>query len=112
MTPIQENIKSSFLVSTTNHGAAILSGDHQKANKLHTKLMTLYKQAKNDNCLPIFLELLEDSNESVGLWAATFCLKHSTRLAESRLEVLAKSETIFGLSARQRYNYGKKINLT
>jgi Domain of unknown function (DUF2019) len=96
----KENIKESFLTEAIEHGKAIAEGDHKKANKLHKKIQTLYKKAKDSNQVDLFSELLNESDENVRLWAATFTLKFSPDRAEKTLMSLSNLSSITGLSAK------------
>lgn len=96
----RENIKDSFLAEAIKHGKAIAEGDHKKANKLHKKIQSLYKEAKDSNQVDLFGELLNESDENVRLWAATFTLKFSPDTAEKTLVSLSKLSSIIGLSAK------------
>ncbi|MCB9235034.1 MAG: DUF2019 domain-containing protein [Bacteroidia bacterium] len=104
----RENIKHNFLAEAIDHGKAIAEGDNIKANKLHKKIQTLYKKAKESNQVDLFSELLNDSDENVRLWAATFSLKVFPDKAEKELLSLSNSTSIIGLSARTTLDMWKK----
>ena len=96
----RNKIKEDFLTQAIEHGKALAIGDHKKANKLHKKLQSLYNIAKEQVLVNVSEELLNEDDENVRLWAATFSLGSSTDLAEECLEKLTKSTSITGLSAQ------------
>ncbi len=106
-----KEIKNDFVVDATDHHLAILEGDHKKANRLHKKLMKLYKQAKNMECLNIFLEFLDHSNEGVILWAATFLLNTNSEVAVRTLNKLTLHPTIVSMDAKMILELWKKGEL-
>jgi hypothetical protein len=95
----KEKIKERFVIYATERGNALSIGDYKKANKLHKKLHDLYNQAKEQNLSEVFMEFLNDKNENIKLWAATFTLKTEPDLAKKTLKVLSESTHIVGLSA-------------
>lgn len=109
----RENIKEKFLNDATEHGRAIAIGDHKKANKIHKRIQSLYNQAKELNQVDIFSELLNEVDENVRLWAATFTLKVFPDLAEKALIKLSTLSTITGLTAKTTLRLWKegKLNL-
>jgi hypothetical protein len=96
----RKNIKERFLTDAIEHGKAMAEGDYKKANKLHKKLHTLYKNAKDSNQVDVFSESLNESDENIRLWAATFTLKFSPDIAEKTLLSLSNLSSIAGLSAK------------
>ncbi|QEH40230.1 DUF2019 domain-containing protein [Chitinophaga sp. XS-30] len=110
---IRENIKAKFLDKAIEHGNAISVGDHKKANKIHKKIQALYNQAKEQNQADVFSELLDNADENVRLWAATFTLKVFPELAEKSLISLSELSSITGLSAKTTLHLWKegKLNL-
>ena len=96
----KEKIKENFLNNAIEHGKAIALGDYKKANKIHKKMKILCSQAEKNNWKEVFSELLNESDESVRLWAATFTLKVLPNLAEKSLTDLSKSSSITGLTAK------------
>ena len=92
----RENIKKEFLSEVIEYGQAIAIGNHRKANKLHKRIQSLYTQAQEQGQVDVFSELLEETDENVRLWAATFTLKVLPALAEKELNCLAKLSNITG----------------
>ncbi len=96
----KENLIEEFLAYVAKHGHAISLGDHDKANKIHKSLQSLYNTAKEENLSNVFEELLNEEDENVRLWAATFTLKVSPGIAEKTLQELTGSKGITGLTAK------------
>ena len=96
----RDDLKRKFLLDAIEHGKAIDIGDYKAANKIHKKLTALYNKAKNSNQINVFSEMLNEQNENVRLWAATFTLKYSPVLAEKTLFELSASPTIRGVGAK------------
>lgn len=96
----KEELIEKFLAYVAEHKEAIHLGDHVKANKIHKRLHGLYNTAKEASLSNIFEELLNDKDENVRLWAATFTLKISSGIAEKTLQELAGLKNIIGLNAR------------
>lgn len=104
----RERIKQDFLVEVIEHGKAIAEGDHKKANKLHKKIQSLYNKARESNHVDLFSELLNENDENVRLWAATFALKISPETAVEALVNLSNLSSITGLSAKTTLDLWKK----
>lgn len=96
----RERIKDVFFIEATDHGIAIFSGDFKKANKIHKKLKKLYVEAKANNFIDVFSCFLDDPNENIRLWAATFMLGVLPDLGKQHLEQLSILDTITGMSAK------------
>ncbi|GAP68172.1 hypothetical protein BA6E_102170 [Bacteroidales bacterium 6E] len=113
MDTMMENIKETFLRYAIEHGQATGVGDHKKANKIHKKLQDLYNETKSHKILNVFTEFLNNNNESVRLWAATFSLNNNPEIAVEALEKLAEITSITGLSAKTTLHLWKegKLNL-
>lgn len=109
----RENIKEKFLNEAAEHGKAIAVGDHKTANEIHKKIQALYNQAKEQNQSDVFSELINNVNENVRLWAATFSLKVFPDLAEGTLMDLSELSSITGSSAKTILHLwkGGKLNL-
>ncbi|AXP80439.1 hypothetical protein CJ739_1350 [Mariniflexile rhizosphaerae] len=109
----KENIKDDFLKQAIEYGKAVAGGDHKKANRIHKKLQNIYDEAKVQKALNIFVDLLNEREESVKLWAATFSLKNNPELAVKSLEKLTELTSITGLSAKTTLQLWKegKLNL-
>jgi hypothetical protein len=109
----REDIKADFLSEALAHGKALSNGDYKGANRIHKRLQVLYKVAKKQNQIDVFSELLEENDENVRLWAATFTIEILPELAENVLINLAELSTITGLSAKTVLNLWKenKLNL-
>ena len=107
----KENIKEKFLKHALEHGEAIAEGDHKKANKIHKKLQKIYGEAKEQEALNVFVELLDEKEESVLLWAATFSLKNNPDVAVKSLEKLTGLTTITGISAKTTLHLWKEGKL-
>lgn len=103
----RDKIKEDFLSEALEHSKTIATGDHKKANKLHKKLHSLYGKAKEQGIIDVFEEFLNESDENVRLWAATFSLSSSPELAEKSLKKLTELSTITGLSAKTTLNLWK-----
>lgn len=93
-------IKNDFVTQAANHYSATLEGDYKKANKIHKKLMKLYEKANGIDEKNIFLEFLNNPNEGVRLWAATFSLKSNPETAVNCLNDLAGLPTIVSMDAK------------
>ncbi|WP_440881128.1 hypothetical protein [Tenacibaculum sp. C7A-26P2] len=108
-----DKIKEGFLSEAIEHGKAIAIGDNKKANKLHKKLHNLYSKAKKQNVVNVFEEFLNEDDENVRFWAATFSLSSSPELAEKSLAKLTELSSITGLSAKTTLHLWKegKLNL-
>ncbi|MCF0069750.1 DUF2019 domain-containing protein [Dyadobacter sp. CY261] len=104
----RDEIRQKFEVEALEHGKAISTGDHKKANKLHKKLTGLYAQAKGANELGVFAEMLDHSEENVRLWAATFSLAYAPEIAEPVLQNLTNLSTITGLTAKTTLHLWKQ----
>jgi hypothetical protein len=96
----RENLQEKFLAQATEHGQAVMIGDHKKANKIHKKLHGIYDQAKAQNQADVFEAFLNDANDSVRLWAAIFTLKFSPEKGENALQQLSTLSNIFALTAK------------
>ncbi len=107
----REKIKENFFKETTEYGKAISIGDHKKANKNHKKIQILYNQAKEMNIIDVFSELLNEPDENVRLWAATFTLKIFPALAEKSLNELSGLSSITGLTAETTLHLWKEGKL-
>lgn len=107
----RDKIKEDFLSEAIEHGKAIAIGNSTKANKLHKKLHTLYNKAKEQNIINVFEELLNEDDENVRIWAATFSLSSSPELAEKALGKLTELNSITGLSAKTTLHLWKEGKL-
>jgi len=107
----RDKIKKDFLLEAIEYGNAIAIGDNKKANKLHKKLHNFYDIAKEQNVVSLFEELLNEDNENIRFWAATFSLASSPKLAEKTLERLTELSSIIGLSAKTTLQLWKQGRL-
>ena len=96
----KENLKSDFINDASAHLEATLKGDFKTANKLHSKLMRLYKKVKESKDESQYLGFLKDINEGVCLWAATFLLRTHTEAAVACLKKLSSSPSIISMDAK------------
>lgn len=88
-----------FIQEAKKHGEAINHGEHKTANKVHKKIHTLYKFALANKIEITFLDLMDNEDENVQLWAAVCSLKYSKLLAEKKLQDLSNLSTIVSLTA-------------
>ena len=93
------DIKENFIEHAKKYDNAIEEGNHKLANNLHGKLMVMYQRIKNEEKWDVLYELINSSNESVKLWAATFLLNKDKETALEVLNTLKKSKKIIGLTA-------------
>jgi len=107
----RKEIKERFLRDATEHGKAYFSGDYKKANKLHRKLHDLYNRAKEQHQEDVFSELVNNEDENVRLWAATFTLSVCPVLAEKSLIEVAELPSITGLDAKTTLRLWKEGRL-
>ncbi|MGX5857952.1 hypothetical protein ACWKW6_30120 [Dyadobacter jiangsuensis] len=107
----KSNFIQSFIENAVSHGLAIDQGDHKVADKFHKRLQSIYKKAKEDDLVDVFVDLLESSQDSVRLWAATFCLRLHPVRAVKALEDLQKSTNITGLTATTLLDLHKSESL-
>ena len=91
--------KKAFIDNAISHGKAIEDGNHKLANKLHKDISKIYNIIKREERWDELKDMVEHSDESVRLWAATFLLHHNQDFALKALKGLEKSKKIFGLSA-------------
>ena len=70
-------------------------------------------KAKKQNVVNVFEEFLNEDDENVRFWAATFSLSSSPELAEKSLAKLTELSSITGLSAKTTLHLWKegKLNL-
>lgn len=85
-----KNQKLDFIDYAKRHFKAIEFGDHKQANKLHDKLMAIYYRFKNHNEWDFFFDLINNDDNCVKYWAATFLLKKDEELAMNVLNDLSK----------------------
>lgn len=95
----EEKIREEFFEMASRHHSTILEGGSKYANRLHKKLMKLYQKAKKIGKHQLFLEFLNNHNEGVRLWAASFSLNSHPELAVGCLNDLAKLPTITSMQA-------------
>lgn len=107
----RNEIKHQFIADSAEHGKAHFIGDYKKANKLHKKLHELYYCAKEQNQADVFSELLNDEDENVRIWAATFTLKVFPVLAEKTLQEIDHSSNINGIDAKTTLRLWKEGKL-
>jgi len=96
----EEKIREEFLEIASRHHLTIFEGESKYANRLHKKLMKLYQKAKKVGKQHLFIEFLNDDNEGVKLWAASFSLHSNPDSARQCLEDLAKLPTITSMQAK------------
>jgi lipopolysaccharide biosynthesis regulator YciM len=107
-----EKLKKEFLLKAMEHHSAILEGDHKNANKLHKKLMKLYKSLKKDEQLDLLVPFLHNENEGIMLWASTFLLNtNNSELAANTLNKLISHPTIVSMNAKMILELWKKGEL-
>jgi hypothetical protein len=92
-------IKNIFIDCAIKHGEAIDQGNYKLANKLHSKLTSLYEKIKKEEQWDELKIMVKHTDESVKLWTATFLLKRDTDLALKVLNELRESKRIIGLTA-------------
>ncbi len=95
----KEELKDKFIIEAIKHGQAIGVGDYKKANNSHKKLHAQYSSAKKQQLLEVFRSLLNENDENVRLWAATFTLEYKANEAEKVIKELMNSTTIVAVSA-------------
>jgi len=100
METIEKEILARFRENAVLHGEAIMNGERKAANKLHGKLMALYKEVNSKSSASIFKVFSHDGNESVALWSATFLLKTDTDLAIMALTELAQKSSPLAMTAK------------
>lgn len=94
-----ENLLKSFIDYAKKHGEYINEGNYKKANTVHSKLMKLYETIKQEHCWDLFEKCLDNDDDFVRLWAATFLLKNNEKQALLKLDVLKGAGGIASLSA-------------
>ncbi len=94
------DIKEIFVSSAIEHGNAMAVGNDIVANKMHKKLQNLYNKVKKHQQLNFFSELLDDEEESIRLWSATFSLTTFPIKAECVLKTLSESTSMTGTIAK------------
>lgn len=86
-----EEIKEHFINYTIKQSHASHEGNGKKANQYHKKIWELYHRAKEQNCIEIFKEFLDNPNENTRIWAAGFSYRTAPKSAIKVLKVLSKS---------------------
>jgi len=92
--------KELFIKAALGYDAGINSGDHKKANKFHKELMKLKATMDSEKIEHLCLDLLNDDNDSIRLWAATFMFDVNIDTATKVLSELANRNCIAGLTAK------------
>lgn len=96
-----EKLKKDFEDFAIQQNVAAMEGNGSKANRFHKKIQKLYERTKILGYTNMFKDFLYNENESVRIWAATFCLKQYPEIAKEVLTELTKSsKPIISLSAK------------
>ena len=103
-----EELKTRFLELVAAHKVAVAEADHRMANRIHGKLTEVYKEAKVNRWISIFLDCIDSSDGNVSLWAATFSLTCDQSKAEEKLTELAKSSLSVALDAETTLQMWRK----
>ncbi len=89
-----KNIIDEYRNNAVLHWNASRDGNYKAANKSYSKLTKIYKQLIQSEKLGdnILLNLLNDQNFAVQLWAASHCLalEKSKEVAVQKLEFISK----------------------
>ena len=86
-----QEILSFYREAAIDHGLATNSGDHKRANAAYKKLILALREIRQrgDEAIKEFMNLLEDCDLSVRLWAATHALEFKHGVAERTLKMIA-----------------------
>ena len=88
-----EELVSEYAEYASQHGKATELGDYKKGNKVHDKLIKIYRQIKEQGDLahPMFKKMLYSSDPGVKSWAASHLLAISPKEAETVLTDIGKT---------------------
>ena len=104
-------LKNRFLFAASEHGKAFNNGDYKTANKYWKKLNALYQEAKENNEVDVFINLMNDKDQGVKIWASTFSLKFSPKQAKRSLKELSRANSLIGLGAQTTLTLWKEEKL-
>ncbi len=89
-----------YIELAIKHGEYIISGDSQKANRIHRKLMNFIPKIQNDKSLhELYFGLINHDNLSVQIWT---CVELSNTFREEsimKLKEIEKTNSIFSVTA-------------
>ena len=105
-----DSLVDEFTKKATAHGDAMRMGDDDVANKLHADLMRLLDSVGTSGTegAAKLMELLEHSETSVRLWAATQVLRENESKAIATLQSISDAGGISSLNARSVLDLWKK----
>ncbi len=80
-------------------GKAMDEGDSISANELHEKISIIMSNVKAQGQLSELKQLLQNDDENVKLWAATYLLPTEEELALSVISQVEKSDRLLSIEA-------------
>jgi signal transduction histidine kinase len=92
-----------FSFAARAHVEATQDGDQLATNSAARELETCFNEVRNRGCAArdALLDLLDDYELPVALFAAVYSLRYSTQRAMARLRVLSKHPGLIGFGAQQ-----------
>ncbi len=102
-----------YVAAATARGEATEDGDYRAGNKQHDVIVAAYREfrARGPEAQRSLLGLLDHPNESVRGMAASHALEFAAEEGAPVLELIAKSESIHGFTARITLEEWKKGTL-
>jgi len=99
---MSDTIQSEFVEAACEHGQFTESGDSVHANKAHDKVIKIISRMKQlpDKGVSILASLLNDENDSVKAWAATYLLPLDEESAINTLKELSSGRGFIAFDAK------------
>lgn len=103
---------SEFKKNAIEHGQHTMSGDHKLCNKCYKNIMNAVKYIASKGKYDGYKPMLEDSNSSVRIWAASALLHVDTKNAVKALKkVIKEDDGVMGVDAEMILEEFKNGNL-
>jgi hypothetical protein len=106
-----ESSLNSFKIAAYNHGVATHLGDYKKANENYKSILKAVNFLKLHKSIYKLSELINDSDVSVQLWAATYLLLDNPEAALNKLKEISNDDGIMGFNAKTTISEWQKGNL-
>jgi len=95
-----KELTDQFINAAVGHGKGTLSGDSDRTNREHDRIIETLKSIHSaDPSFEVLVPLLQNEDMSVRTWAATYLLPHQTERALKVLDDASKEKGLVAFSA-------------